>query len=207
MKRFVSIGLIVFPALAVGQEGAVPTAVIGDLAKDLAELQRAVQLAQQRQVLEPRLGAVGGYTEVPLYPSEITVTGRKTTLRAGASTAAPSLLVVDQGQQFRVVDKASNWYAVELPSEVRGYRSAWIQAADAVPAVWQGSGMAVGLPLPSSAELLFQELAGRAAKLRDSYDSNPYIGISGFVVNVGVPPSLSINFEFRKASQQPPRRP
>jgi hypothetical protein len=40
-------------------------------------------------------------------------------------------------------------------------------------------------------------LLKRAAALRDTYRNNPYIEVTGFSIEIGISPSLTIDFEFK----------
>jgi len=52
-------------------------------------------------------------------------------------------------------------------------------------------------PPPAKADV-FEEIVEQASKMKDKYKNNPYVSVTGFSVNVGVPPSMSINIEFKK---------
>lgn len=55
-------------------------------------------------------------------------------------------------------------------------------------------------PPTSVSEDLYRILAEKATRMHDSYKNNSYIEVSGFTVNVGISPSVSVNFEFKNSS-------
>ena len=101
------------------------------------------------------------------------------------------LLTVKKNQTFPVIDRAGDWYAVALPEKTQGFSTGWVAATDVVPTLRTPSGTL-------AAEGIFNDLTERAVRLRETYQKNPYFSITGFAVNVGVPTSVSINFEFKK---------
>ncbi len=100
------------------------------------------------------------------------------------------------GQMFKVVDKASDWYAVKLETPRNGVEAAWVNAADVTPnfrllgsATERNAGVA---------DRLYEQIMESVKKMKDKYDKNTYVSVSGFSVNMGVPPSVTVSFEFKK---------
>jgi hypothetical protein len=79
---------------------------------------------------------------------------------------------------------------------VNGLSSGWVKAANAVPAGWVA---ATHMP-PSQqgvSEAIYQQITEQASRLRKRYENNPYVSVDGFDINIGVPPSVSISFQFK----------
>lgn len=126
------------------------------------------------------------------------MTSKSSEVRAGASDKAAPLLKAKLNQIFPVIDKAGDWYAVKIPENIGGVSSGWIQAADVVPIPSAFPSTPQPFQASSVADSIYRELTQRAVRFRDAYRNNPYISVTGFSVNVGVPPSVSISFEFKK---------
>ncbi|HXF44912.1 MAG TPA: hypothetical protein VNK91_02220 [Burkholderiaceae bacterium] len=181
------------PLTAPAQGDQIPKAAVDALAKDLAQLHEAVLEAQRKQQ---------AYEMAPArWPSlgvgQVTVMNPSTAVRAGANDKAAVLLTATKHQSFPVIDKAGEWYAIALPQQVHGVSAGWVPASDVVPSAGTIRLTAGGAQSTSLADGIFNNLAERAIRFRDAYRSNPYFSVSGFAVNVGVPPSVSINFDFR----------
>lgn len=178
--------LLLFPLAAMGQEGSIPKPVIQGIARDLADLQATVIQAQS--TLAAAQGASPGFLEA------VKVTGANPTFRLGASSNAAALPVkAFAGQEFKVIDRTDNWYAVRLTKPVGENFVGWVSAADVVPSIVnvQQSSNAV-------AQETFRLLTEKATQIRDTYANNPYISVPSFTVNIGISPSVSLNFEFKK---------
>ena len=182
------------PLAALAQGGDIPKPVLDGLAKDLAQLHQAVLEAQRKQQAYEM-----AVTKFPaLGVNQITVTNQSAGVRAGANDKAALLQNASMNQTFPVIDKAGDWYAVSLPEKIKGVSSGWVRAADAVPTMRIVQTTAPGQQPSSFADDIFRDLTERAARFRETYRNNPYISVAGFSVNVGVPPSVSITFEFKK---------
>jgi hypothetical protein len=210
MKHYIAAAVLIaiFGAQVQAQEQKqIPADVLGQLGTDLAKLQQEIQtaVAQQQKV-----------------PSKfVSVTSDKTKVFSGASTTSPVLFTAEKGQQYPVVDQVGTYYATKFGKDKYG----WISASDVVPKVeptaasadvdlWYtdpNSGKLIYFspssektaasqqtaPADSGFDLLYTKLAESAAKIRDKYAGNPYIQVVGFQVNIGLPPSLSMNFSFK----------
>jgi hypothetical protein len=47
-------------------------------------------------------------------------------------------------------------------------------------------------------DYIYEKITQSASAMRDKYANNKYFEVIGFQVNVGIAPSVSINFNFRK---------
>lgn len=194
MKLLVLLFAGLLPLQALAQAGEIPRPVLDGLAKDLAQLHQAVLEAQRKQMVYD-LAARGFARAV----SEIIVTRPSANIRAGADERAPVLLSAKKNQTFPVIDKAGEWYAVELPDKAQGLSAGWVKADDAVPTIHTPERITSGqqVKVRSLAEDIYRDLTERAVRFRDAYRDNAYISVTGFSVNVGIPPSMSISFEFK----------
>jgi len=180
MKRLALVALAL-PVAAIAQTVQIPQDVMSGLARDLAALQREVLDVQAQQK-----GPADKYANIGL----LRVT-EPTYLRAGAGDKAATLRQVKPGELFPVISQVGDWYAVRMATPYEGLNTAWLKAAAAVPV--PDDARSTG----SAGDAIFVRLTESAARLRESYRSNPYVNVTGFAVNV-VPPSVSINFEFKK---------
>lgn len=185
-KLFISL-LFSAPLISVAQTNQMPPTMLKSLSKDLAELQQAVLAAQAQQQAE-----TGAHEKIWAFPQKVTVT-TSTYLRAGAAEKAATVILAEKGKTFPVLSQAGEWYAVGFDTPVNGMNSAWIKAAAAVPTGHEQTAQSSS----SAADKVFETLTERAARFKQNYQNNPYVGVTGFSVNV-LPPSVSINFEFKK---------
>lgn len=184
MKKLVAVLVALFPFLTMAQQPSIPESVLDGISKDLAKLQRMVVEVQGQVTAQQMFRA-----------DEVKITGVKPTVRLGATQTAAALFTPKPGQTFQVIDKTEDWYAIRLLEPVQGFSSGWVSAAEVVPTSSANKGT---VKQTSFADDAFRQLTEQAAKMRDSYRNNPYVAVSGFAVNVGIPPSVSINFEFKK---------
>jgi len=49
---------------------------------------------------------------------------------------------------------------------------------------------------------IYQVIIKKMYDLEKKYENNPYVRISGFDINIGIPPSVTISLEFKKTSSQ-----
>jgi len=47
-------------------------------------------------------------------------------------------------------------------------------------------------------EDMYEMIINKMYALKKKYDNNPYVRISGFDVNIGIPPSVTVSIEFKK---------
>lgn len=180
--RIVSLLLFVLPLTVLGQTEGIPKSVTDQLSRDLSELQKTVLEAQAPQ--QP-----SGLGVATAFGKRVAVT-ETTSLRAAATDTAPTMYRVTKGEVLPVVAESPGWYAVTTNQPVQGPTTAWLRAGFALPVVESA-------PQPAVIDNVFQKLTEHAARFKQSYQNNPYVTVSGFQVNL-VPPSIAINFEFKK---------
>lgn len=180
--------LVSTSAYAAGDNGGLNDALRG-IADDLATLQKEIQTASASA--EAQQIAAG--TRAIQF---VTITKDNAALKYGADENASSYSKASAGQTFKVLDKANDWYAVQLEKPAKGIDSAWVNAADVAPKFqYIGNTQAKD---SSVADKLYQQIMESVKKVKDKYDKNPYVSVSGFSVDVGIPPSVSVSFEFNK---------
>ncbi|MDR7009601.1 SH3 domain-containing protein [Paraburkholderia strydomiana] len=108
-------------------------------------------------------------------------------------------MTVSKGGKYRVVDKVGDWYAVELNGPLARVNTGWVNAADVSPIkMAAGIDVPVNSPAAPSTAAVYDVIVQKASQLKEKYRNNPYLSVTGFTVNVGIPPSVGMNFEFRK---------
>lgn len=172
---------VVNPTVATAQAETARDSVLREFAADVAALQRRLELAS-----EYREGVEARYAR----PDSIRVTEDETTVRAAPRDDARSIRQVDRGAVFRVLSVRGDWYEVLLGSPIEGESTGWLPL-DSVAALVQYAA-AVALDIP-----IWESIIRRAAELRKKYSENPYVHVTGFDVEVGLPPSLTVGFEFK----------
>ena len=181
--------LLAISANVNAQSTSVPKEVIDQIGRDLSNLQQAVIAAQaQAQQASANPGGKGWGLG---FLGKVSVTS-PTDLRAGAAETSPKIYKTSKGQTFPVVAQAGDWFAVSLDQPAAGYTTAWLPAAYASPVAAE-----VQMHSMASGADVFSKLTEQASKMKQAYESNRYVNVSGFSVNV-FPPSVSINFEFKK---------
>lgn len=104
--------------------------------------------------------------------------------------AAP-LRTAKPGEAFTVNGRFGDWYSVELSPPVQSSKSGWLPARAARIEVQQ-SPPANG----SFADRAVGKLLSMVRNMREKYRDNEYVRVTGFTVDVGLPPSVSVGFEF-----------
>jgi hypothetical protein len=196
MKRYVALYLFFAAASALAQPpGALPDSVVRDIAKDLAEMQKAIDDARRKQEAATFAQFLKGQGV-----AAITVTTASAPIRAGASDGARSIASAKQGMKYRVIDKVDNWYAVALDRPIGGLASGWLKAADAVPAATVPAMYAAGSQNATASEGIYRQLVEQASRFRRAYEQNPYVTVSGF--DVGFPLTLTLSFQFKESGKK-----
>ena len=186
-KFYVFLTMVAAVVQSHAQTASVPSSATEALAKVMASLGQAVRAIQRAQASATQDAGQYGKFEF----DKLTVT-EPAFVKAGANASATSIAKFQKGQVFDVVDKVGPWYAVELKEPVQGYKAGWINAANVVPI-----GKQITDSVAEAAEQAFKQLADRAIKMREDYRNNPYFTVSGFSIAT-TPPSISVNFEFKK---------
>jgi hypothetical protein len=172
------------PMVAIAQ---VPKAVLDELSSDLSALHKSVLEAQNKQQAPDSLIRSSNV-------EEIEVTKNFADIFAGASNDAKGLYKAPKGDTFKVIDKVNGWYAVKLNKQTSGLDAGWIKASDGVPLLAKTEILISPL---SRSEDIYDTLLDGANKVKGKYKNNAYISVTGFSINVGVPPSVSISFAFK----------
>jgi len=164
-----SFPLVAFSEIPDAQNSAIPQETINEMSLDLAALQKSIS----------------SYKPEPA-PGKIKVINTSD-IRAGASATAATLATVNVGQTFDVLGISDGWYSVKLDDQI-GKAAGWLKAIDTAPLTQTLDDASQGYAL------ILQQLNS----LKEKYKDNPYVFIRGFSINVGVPPSVSLDFEFKK---------
>lgn len=197
MKRLLLMLCACIPVLAFAQTGEVPKAVMEDLASDLSQIQQTLQEAQEKQEMYQAYYKPGMFwlaSDFGKIGKQVKVTANDAPIRAGASQKARTVANTSVGKMYNVLDKTGDWYAVRLDKPVGGFDAGWIKASDTVPVVPH-------MEPPSSSTQprdIYDAVLDKVNKLKQKYNENPYLTVTGFTVNVGSPPSIGVNFEFKK---------
>jgi len=184
-----------FPLIVAAQSGEIPKAAIDELANDMARLQKAVLDAQAKQAATEAQANTNLPGEFRVTEKEKVTVTAPTFLYKGAGNKAGTIVKVSEGENFPVVDRTSDWYAVELKEPVNGLNVGWIPATAVVLTLKRSN-----VQTTPADNGIFNTLAAEAAQLKRKYENNPYFKVTGFTFNT-TPPGLSINFEF-KAEQK-----
>lgn len=175
--------VLAVPVDALGKDQEVPQQLYNELSSDLSSLHNEVIEAQRRQQT----------ADAQLWLLEkLKVSKEGAPIHVGASDNAKTLTKASVGETFRVIDKAEDWYAVQLNSPTSEYTAGWIRAADTVPLV-----PSKPQALPQT-EDIYDKLLKRVNAIKERYNDNQYITVTGFSVDIGISPSVSISFEFKK---------
>lgn len=192
IATYLCVGLGCVFSCAYAQQGDIPEEVTRQLNKNLEELHeisRQLYFAYESEASVP--------SKTPAIPNlnAVEVTSQ-TDLKEGASISSKTLGSVDRGIKLPVIGQAGEWFAVDFSQkEPLGKtdsekKAAWISAKNVVPQVVSKT-KNVGL-----IDFLQEKLLKKAFEMREEFQKNPYIGISGFSIST-TPPSLTMNFEFK----------
>ena len=201
--------LVLLPFLACGaafaDEAAELDKTMQDVAEDLSALHWKLQSIYESELPSRRhfsaLAAAEWLAGIKEAGS-LTITADSAGIYKGAAIAAGILDSVSAGRQYPVLDKVGDWYAIALDEPLKGYSSGWVQAAKAVPywniRVAEAPGMAADVTMsPSVTERLYSQIVASVNAVRLKYEANPYVGISGFSVDMSLPPGVSVLFHFK----------
>lgn len=190
IKIFLLLVLIITTPAYAGEPKSFDAAM-KELAGDLAKLHAEIQSIYQTEVM-----AMGVPAVIDLYrPRFVSVTADKGTIYTGADAKAAILQTVQKGQKLKVIDKVSDWYAVAFDQPVHGMDTGWVKAAQVVPQTYFP--ISTAPPDKSFTERMYDKIVASIKVFRDIYETNPYVRVKGFSVDISVPPSVSISFEFK----------
>lgn len=173
--------LIVWVGAAYAEEPKNLEAAMSDLANDLADLQKDVELVSQKS-------AADSFATL----RRVKITGKSVPVYKGAADFSGILTKLPEGKVLPVVDKAGEWYAVDLEKTNTGYASGWVNASSVVPETYS-----VQTKTTSLTDIAYQKVMDKVKELKEKYQNNPYVRVTGFSVDVASPPAVSISFEFK----------
>jgi hypothetical protein len=177
--RRLFIAILYLPLGVLAQPTDIPKSATDALARDLAQLQQTVVSLQEQQNFQNLPGVIGKVAFVSAAE-----------LKAGATDSAPTLVQAAQGTILPVVAQRPGWVAVRTEQPYKGVQTFWVRESSTIP-------VASAYANTTTADRLFETLTEQAARFKQAYETNPYVSVTGFVVNL-VPPSISINFDFKK---------
>ncbi|MDE2822322.1 MAG: hypothetical protein OXK79_02310 [Chloroflexota bacterium] len=201
MRRFVLVLLTLLTGHCLADEQSGFDRTMHEVAADLSALHdelRALYVSKSPPFVY-NFDLVTKYSLAGQGYIEITTPAR---LYKGADVTAGSFYSAAQGDKFRFLDKVTDWYAVALDKPIEGFSSGWVKAAQAVPVVESGAlalvagGTPSGSP-PVQSDALYNRIVESVSSVREKYADNPYIAITGFSVDIGLAPAVSIQFAFK----------
>lgn len=186
--------IAIFSGVASGQEKQTLENTMQEISKDLAALHREVEDTYKAQV---------GYFKQDYYM--VHITSKQAPIRAGADGKAQILSNASLGNTFNVIDKAGEWYAVSFKNPINDLTSGWVKSSDVVPVQIKRATLFAEREVAdvkptgekSVSDRIYEQLTKYVMSIRDKYQNNPYVRVTGFTVNVTVPPSVSVSFEFK----------
>lgn len=181
-KTALTILLVLAASSASAEKNADLSSTMSGLAGDLASLQADIEAASHDRQAWAYSGS--GITHVRLTQTQAPI-------YKGADKASGVLTKLPEGKTLPVVDKAGEWYAVQLDNGPDNYKAGWIQSGAVVPETFSLAS------LQTRAADSYQRMMDRVQGLKEKYSSNPYVRITGFSVDITVPPAVSIAFEFK----------
>jgi uncharacterized protein YgiM (DUF1202 family) len=146
------------------------------LAKDLSSLQRNVQSAA-----DPKW---------TYSPGRLRITQSSAAVYKGADFKSGVVTKLPEGSSAPIIDKAGEWYAITV-KDGKNPMTGWVPAGSAAP-----EPAAFG-PFPVNGADVYDAAMDQIKALKEKYEKNPYIKITGFSVDVKVPPGVSVEFEFK----------
>lgn len=182
MKRITAaIFPVLWIAVAQAEQPKNLEATMGDIARDLAALQKDVDLVSKKPA---------GYDFATL--KNVKLTGKSVSIYKGAADFSGVVTKLPEGKVLPVVDKAGEWYAVGLDQPSVGYKSGWVHASSVVPETYT-----LQVPVKSTTESIYQQIMDKVKGFKEKYENNPYVRVTGFSVDISIPPAVSISFEFK----------
>lgn len=133
-------------------------------------------------------------------PVSVEITGSDAKIFKGADLSADIVFTAQKGQDFKVVDKINDWYAISLGKPVSGINAGWVNASQVVPVPTSSFYSLINKytnKQSSVTDRMYREIMNSVIGFRDKYKNNPYIKVNGFSIDIGIPPSLSLDFEFK----------
>ena len=172
------------------------------VAADLSALHAELQAAYTSEAASAEFSvAYWGNVYAPKGQAYLEVT-TPALLYKGADVNAGSFQMVAEGEKFKFVDKVSDWYAVALEQPMEGFSSGWVQAAQVVPVLEAGEFNVTSFegqsdPPQGVSDALYKQIVDSVSTFREKYEENRHIAITGFSVDIGIPPGVSVQFAFK----------
>ena len=135
-------------------------------------------------------------------PGYVVATADPANIYKGAASNTEFIKAVSAGKKFLLVDKINDWYAVALDKPVKGLSTGWVEATQVVPIFEHKtsasipSGQESARP-SSTTERMYSRITEMVHDVRQKYEANPLVTISGFRVDISLPPGVSILFQFK----------
>jgi len=183
MKRvMVAILSVTWVAVAHAEQPKNLETTMSDIASDLATLQKDVEL------VSPKHAAYA-------LPSlkRIKLTGKNVPIYKGADKSTGVVINLSEGKVLPIVDKVGEWYAVGLDQPNTEFKAGWVHASAVVPETYSFQTQQV----QSASDTMYQRIMDKVKRLREKYQNNPYVRVTGFSVDISVLPAVSISFEFK----------
>jgi hypothetical protein len=175
MRALATVLLLMLAPSALADEPKSLDEAMKVLAKDLATLQGVVQSQSQKQWV--------------YNPSRLRITRPNAPLYKGADSKSQVVTKLPEGTSAAIVDRVGPWYAIKLNDQYQ--QTGWVEAGTVVP-----EPAAFG-PYPVTGDDLYERAMEQVKILKKKYEENPYIRITGFSLEVSVPPAISVDFEFK----------
>jgi hypothetical protein len=173
------------------------------IAEDLTELDEALSEVIREQSLSrdhaPRL--------LDNVTVEAQITADAAALYADADPNAEIINTAKEGETFVVLDRVKDWYGIApaityTPGQGEAYFGAnvisWVRERDvSIKATFHPENTL--RPVQVAPRLTsYERLAQQAIAIKRRSDNNPYMRVTGFTVQLGPLPSVSISFEFKE---------
>lgn len=111
----------------------------------------------------------------------------------GAGGSGKLIGQLETGQSVEVVDRVGDSYAIFTKNPAGKKITGWVEASDVKPAT-----KTPDFSANSATELMIQKLG----QLYQKYKNNPYVTVTGFSVEIGIPPSVTIEFAPKESASQ-----
>ncbi|MGA2332707.1 MAG: SH3 domain-containing protein [Syntrophales bacterium] len=205
---FIISSLLFNATVALGQGQQTLESTMQEIAKDLATLQQEVEHASRTETgpswetTFPASAKV--YDDGRFIPVayRLRTTAKLAFIREGADDKALVLEKAPRGTSFDVIDKTGPWYAVALDKPINGLSSGWIKATYAAPELKlilrrKEDNETKQKSVSERLSDVYEKMTESLKTLQDKYKNNPFVKVTGFTVNLAIPPTLSVSFQFK----------
>lgn len=191
-----AIALVLSASGASAQEQAPRDSVLAEFAADLASIQAEFESATKMLQRDSQ-------------PDSVEVTQDGTAVYADSTEDSRVVTRADEGTRFRLLSRVGDWYEVLLSPSEGNESTGWLPNASVALVIPTETGPEI-IHEPAGAlpdygayggaqfDLgIWEFLIERAANLRDKWSDNQYVRVTGFQIQAGPSPSLSVDFEFK----------